>query len=184
VATRIDTNVDAGLRRNSPFGRQFDLIEGFDVLEHIQEEREKRLSLRESLVPGGFPHTHRPRPSIPCWTGAAYVRTINQMILCSRVLRKTARNPTGPATLRSAFGQQRSGPRLIGMQRGRCSGTATGGDGPDAKTIKELMRHANSKTTMDVYVQTVTPAKREAHGKVLQNLVVPICSHARVIAST
>jgi SAM-dependent methyltransferase len=40
--------------RNSPFGRQFDLIGLFDVLEHIQEERETLLSLRESLVPGGF----------------------------------------------------------------------------------------------------------------------------------
>jgi SAM-dependent methyltransferase len=40
--------------RNCPFGKQFDLIGMFDVLEHIPEERETLLSLRELLAPGGF----------------------------------------------------------------------------------------------------------------------------------
>jgi SAM-dependent methyltransferase len=40
--------------RNNPFGKSFDLIGMFDVLEHIQEERETLLSVRELLVPGGF----------------------------------------------------------------------------------------------------------------------------------
>jgi integrase len=52
-------------------------------------------------------------------------------------------------------------------------GTLLKADGTDVKTTQELMRHANSKTTMDVYVQAVTPAKREAHGKVVQSLVFP-----------
>jgi SAM-dependent methyltransferase len=39
--------------RNLPFGKKFDLIGMFDVLEHISEERETLLSLREMLAPGG-----------------------------------------------------------------------------------------------------------------------------------
>ena len=40
--------------RTCPFGKQFDLIGMFDVLEHIPEERETLLSLRELLAHGGF----------------------------------------------------------------------------------------------------------------------------------
>jgi SAM-dependent methyltransferase len=39
--------------RNLPFGKQFELIGMFDVLEHIPEERETLLSLREILAPEG-----------------------------------------------------------------------------------------------------------------------------------
>jgi SAM-dependent methyltransferase len=42
-----------GDARNLPFGKQFDLIGMFDVLEHIPEERETLLYLREMLLPGG-----------------------------------------------------------------------------------------------------------------------------------
>jgi len=41
-------------QRNPEFSAHFDLLLLFDVLEHIQEERETLLSLRELLVPGGF----------------------------------------------------------------------------------------------------------------------------------
>jgi SAM-dependent methyltransferase len=39
--------------RNSPFGKPFDLIGMFDVLEHVPEELETLIALREALVPGG-----------------------------------------------------------------------------------------------------------------------------------
>lgn len=39
--------------RNCPFGKPFDLIGLFDVLEHVQEERETLDSLWKSLAPGG-----------------------------------------------------------------------------------------------------------------------------------
>ena len=41
-----------GDARSLPFGKKFDLIGMFDVLEHIPEEREMLLSLREMLAPG------------------------------------------------------------------------------------------------------------------------------------
>jgi SAM-dependent methyltransferase len=42
-----------GDARSLPFGKLFELVGLFDVLEHIAEERETLLSLREMLVPGG-----------------------------------------------------------------------------------------------------------------------------------
>jgi SAM-dependent methyltransferase len=42
-----------GDARDLPFGKKFELVGMFDVLEHIPEERETLLSLRELLAPGG-----------------------------------------------------------------------------------------------------------------------------------
>lgn len=48
------------------------------------------------------------------------------------------------------------------------------------------MRHANSRLTLDVYAQALTPAKRAAHLKVVEMIrptvetdVVTMCSHAQ-----
>jgi len=59
------------------------------------------------------------------------------------------------------------------------------GSGEDVKTTQELMRHANSRLTLEVYAQALTPAKRAAHLKVVEMIrplaetaSVPLCSHA------
>src|SRR6266699_7198152 len=49
----------------------------------------------------------------------------------------------------------------------RTFATLLKGSGEDVKTTQELMRHANSRLTLDVYAQALTPAKRAAHLKVL-----------------
>ena len=40
--------------------------------------------------------------------------------------------------------------------------------GEDVKTTQELMRHASSKITLDVYAQAVTPVKRSAQLKIIE----------------
>ncbi len=44
--------------------------------------------------------------------------------------------------------------------------------GNDIKVVQELMRHANSKMTLDLYAQAVTQAKRTAQSKIV-NLLRP-----------
>lgn len=39
------------------------------------------------------------------------------------------------------------------------------------KTVQELLRHANSKITLDVYTQAVNSHKRAAQSKVVQMIV-------------
>ncbi len=54
-----------------------------------------------------------------------------------------------------------------------------------SKTVQELMRHANSRLTLDVYAQALTPAKRAAHLKLVglihpaaETAIGPSWSHA------
>jgi integrase len=44
-------------------------------------------------------------------------------------------------------------------------------NGEDVKTVQEILRHANSRITLDIYTQAVTPAKRRAQGKVLEMIL-------------
>ena len=50
----------------------------------------------------------------------------------------------------------------------RTFATLLKGSAEDLKTVQELMRHANSRLTLDVYAQALTPAKRAAHQKVVE----------------
>ena len=43
--------------------------------------------------------------------------------------------------------------------------------GRDVKVVQELMRHANSRITLDVHTQALTPAKREAQSKVANQIL-------------
>jgi integrase len=50
-------------------------------------------------------------------------------------------------------------------------GTLLKANGEDVKTVQELLRHANSRITLDVYVQAVTATKREAQSKVVRMIL-------------
>jgi integrase len=43
-------------------------------------------------------------------------------------------------------------------------------NGEDVKVVQELLRHGSARITMDVYAQALTPAKRQAQGKVVAML--------------
>jgi len=45
-------------------------------------------------------------------------------------------------------------------------------NGEDIKVVQELLRHANSRVTLDLYTQALTPAKREAQSRIA-NLILP-----------
>ena len=68
----------------------------------------------------------------------------------------------------------------------RTFATLLKGCGEDVKTVQELMRHASSRLTLDVYAQALTPAKRAAHLKLVgliqpaaETAISPVWSHAR-----
>lgn len=41
-------------------------------------------------------------------------------------------------------------------------------NGEDIKTVQELLRHANSSVTMNIYAQGVIELKRNAHHRIVQ----------------
>jgi len=61
----------------------------------------------------------------------------------------------------------------------RTFATLLKGSGEDVKTTQELMRHASSRITMDVYAHALTPAKRSAQQK-LAELIRPVPVEAQV----
>jgi site-specific recombinase XerD len=50
-------------------------------------------------------------------------------------------------------------------------GTLLEANGEDIKTVQELLQHANSLITLDVYTQAVTSNKRAAQSKVVRMMV-------------
>jgi integrase len=52
--------------------------------------------------------------------------------------------------------------------------------GVDIKIAQELLRHANSRITLDIYTRAVSAQKREASGRVLEMLLLPSEEGAKV----
>jgi integrase len=50
-------------------------------------------------------------------------------------------------------------------------GTLLEANGEDVKTVQELLRHANSRITLDVYTQAVNSNKRAGQSKVVRMMV-------------
>jgi site-specific recombinase XerD len=50
-------------------------------------------------------------------------------------------------------------------------GTLLKANGEDVKTVQELLRHANSRITLDVYTQALSTNKRAAQSKVVKMMV-------------
>jgi integrase len=50
-------------------------------------------------------------------------------------------------------------------------GTLMKANGEDLKTIQEMLRHATFKVTADIYTQAITDTKRDAHNKVVKQLI-------------
>lgn len=44
-------------------------------------------------------------------------------------------------------------------------------NGEDVKVVQELLRHANSKITLDIYTQAITATKRETLSKVVSMIM-------------
>jgi integrase len=59
-------------------------------------------------------------------------------------------------------------------------GTLLKANGEDVKTVQELLRHANSRITLDVYTQAVNSQKRAAQSKVVQMMVPNLGTTAAV----
>jgi integrase len=62
--------------------------------------------------------------------------------------------------------------RNIGWHTFRHSfGTLLKANGEDVKTVQELLRHANSRITLDVYTQAANSNKRAAQSKVVKMMI-------------
>jgi integrase len=68
---------------------------------------------------------------------------------------------------------QRAGLGLIGWHTFRRTfSTLLRFNGEDIKVQQELMRHADIRTTMNLYTQANSDQKRQAHGKIVEMILV------------
>ena len=63
-------------------------------------------------------------------------------------------------------------------------GTLLKANGEDVKTVQELLRHANSRITLDVYTQAVNSNKRAAQSKVVKMIVSSVGTKAAGVGTT
>jgi integrase len=92
-------------------------------------------------------------------------------------IRRNGRIPVWPdmilqKVIRPAANEAGITGKVIGWHTFRHSlGTNLRSLGVDIKTAQELLRHANSRTTLDIYTQAVPAAKRKASAKVVKMLL-------------
>lgn len=126
------------------------------------------------------------------WSTESAYRHAEDWVFASPAMH--GKQPYWPETLLRCYVQPAAKRLGIAKQIGwhsfrRTFATLLKGSGEDVKTVQELMRHANSRLTLDVYAQALTPAKRAAHLKVVEmigptpgTLLVPSCSHAEEVS--
>jgi integrase len=94
-------------------------------------------------------------------------------------LRLQGKKPLSPDTvlkkfIRPALVRARVTGKVIGWHSFRHSlATNLRSLGIDVKVAQELLRHANSRVTMDVYTQAVSAQKREASSRVIEMMLLP-----------
>ena len=88
--------------------------------------------------------------------------------------------PIGPAhsTGRIFSGSQNLGIEGIGWHTFRRTyATLLKANGEDVKTVQELLRHANSLVTMNLYAQAITQNKRDAQSRIVTMvLTTTVCA--------
>jgi integrase len=73
--------------------------------------------------------------------------------------------------------------KLVGWHTFRHTlATVLESNGEDGMTVQEILRHANSRITMDIYTQAVTPSKRQAQQRVLE-MTLPEANYTRAAAA-
>ncbi len=104
------------------------------------------------------------------WKGRSGFTGPNDWVFAS-----SAKGGTQPLWSDSALKRVRTGAKKCGIAKTvgwhtfrRTFATLLKANGEDVKVVQEAMRHANSRITLDIYAQAVTPAKRQAQGKVVQ----------------
>src|SRR5215467_7243946 len=123
------------------------------------------------------------------WSTLTWYRQPDDWVFASHTM--LGKQPYWPETLMKCY--VRPVVKRLGIRKQigwhsfrRTFATLLKSSGEDIKTTQELMRHANSRLTLDIYAQAITPAKRAAHLKVVEMIRpaagttgISSCSHAK-----
>lgn len=118
--------------------------------------------------------SHRSRPAPLRWRHQSTYTSDDHYVFASETMR--GRQPYWPDNLMKRhirpIAKANGINENIGWHTFRHSfGTLLKANGEDVKTVQELLRHANSRITLDVYTQAVNSNKRAAQSKVVRMIV-------------
>jgi len=171
--TMIELDAFTGLRRGELIGLQWGDVDFENLLLHV---RRSVVSMVE-----GSPKTEASQKDVPLdsqlaeslfrWKGLCHYIAPADWVFASPHMK--GKQPYWPGTLWRYYGR----PALKRSQITKhvtyhtfrhTFGTLLNANGENAKVVQELLRHGSLKVTTDVYMQAVSPQKREAQSKLVR----------------
>jgi len=171
--TMIELDAFTGLRRGELIGLQWQDVDFGNLVLHI---RRSVVSMVE-----GQPKTEASRKEVPLdaqlaeslfrWKQDCQFTIPGDWVFASPHMK--GKQPYWPGTLWRYYGRP-------ALKRAKVTkhvtyhtfrhtfGTLLNANGENAKVVQELLRHASLKVTTDVYMQAVSPQKREAQSKLIK----------------
>jgi integrase len=173
LRTMIELDAFTGLRRGELIGLRWEDVDFEELVLHI----------RRSLVAmvEGAPKTEASRKDVPldaqtaeslwAWRQRCAYPQATDWVFASP--QKKGKQPYWPGKLWQYYGEP-------AVKRAKITkkvtyhtfrhtfGTLLNANGENPKVVQELLRHASLKVTTDVYMQAVSPQKREAQSKLVK----------------
>lgn len=173
LRTMIELDAFTGLRRGELIGLRWEDVDFEDLLLHV----------RRSVVAmvEGSPKTEASQKDVPldaltaeslwAWKQRCAYPSLSDWVFASP--HTQGRQPYWPGTLWRYYGKPaltRAGvTKRVSYHTFRHTfGTLLNANGENPKVVQELLRHASMKVTTDVYMQAVSPQKREAQSKLVK----------------
>ena len=173
LRTMVELDAFTGLRRGELIGLRW---EDIDYRDHVLHVRRSVVAMVE-----GVPKTEASQKDVPLdaqlaeslseWKQGSPYTAPSDWVFASP--HKKGRQPYWPGTLWRYYGRpavKRAGVnKHVSYHTFRHTfGTLLNANGENAKVVQELLRHASMKVTTDVYMQAVSPQKREAQSKLVR----------------
>jgi integrase len=178
LRTACELDAFTGLRRGELIGLQWQDVDFESLVIHVRRS--------VVLMVAGAPKTEASAKDVPL--DAALAESLLKLKLSGLYNRDTdwvfasvtmkGKQPLWPETLWRRYGRPAVKAAEISKRVGfhtfrHTYTTLLTQNNEDVKVVQELLRHANSRITLDVYTQAVTSHKRAAQSKVVQ-MIVPI----------
>jgi len=173
LRTMVELDAFTGLRRGELIGLRW---EDIDYRDHVLHVRRSVVAMVE-----GVPKTEASQKDVPLdaqlaeslseWKQGSPYTAPSDWVFASP--HKKGSQPYWPGTLWRYYGRpavKRAGVnKHVSYHTFRHTfGTLLNANGENAKVVQELLRHASMKVTTDVYMQAVSPQKREAQSKLVR----------------
>jgi integrase len=173
LRTMIELDAFTGLRRGELIGLRWEDVDFEQLVVHV----------RRSVVAmvEGAPKTEASQKDVPldaqtaetlfAWRQTCAYPGANDWVFASPAMK--GKQPYWPGTLWRYYGKpalKRAGitKRVTYHTFRHTFGTLLNANGENPKVVQELLRHASLKVTTDVYMQAVSPQKREAQSKLVK----------------